>query len=48
MCKNEMLNIFVRRLHHPSFHIHSNIGVNNINSVIVVQVYIGDKLVKYI
>ena len=32
MCKNEMLNIIVRRLHHPSVHVHSNIGVKNINS----------------
>ena len=45
MFKNEMLKIIVRRLHHPSVHIHSNIGVKSINSVIRVQVYIGDKYI---
>ena len=27
VCKNEILNITVRRLHHPSVHKHSHIGV---------------------
>ena len=44
MCKNEIVNITVRRLHHPSVHEHSHIGVKNIYSVIRVYVYIGDKL----
>ena len=34
VCKKDMLNITVRRLHHPSVHIHNNIDVKNINYVI--------------
>ena len=41
-------NITVRRLHHTSVHIHSHIGVQKLNSVIRVYVYIGDKLAMYI
>ena len=44
MCKNEILNITVCRLNHPSVHKHSHIDVKNIYSVICVYVYIGDKL----
>ena len=41
VCTNEILDITVRRLHHPWVYIHSPIGVKHINYVIPVYVYMN-------